>query len=147
MLFHIWVYQSCFMLPRDLQLEQFMCFSINISSQSISSTLTPLMLSLSVFLTSALFANWECVRKPHVSYSFFNSIRAALDLNEASCSKQGINYNVLLPLWLNVTGTCWQEQKKHRGGIRTLRALSVLLILIAWRPEMKILIWHFLSFI
>lgn len=122
---------------------------ININSQSISWTLTPLMSSLSVFLTSALFANWECAREPHVSYSFSNSIRVPLDLNEASCSKQGINYNVLLPLRLNVTGTRWQEQKKkHRGGIRTLRALSVFANsyrLETWDENSYI--WHFLSFV
>lgn len=143
-------FQSCFMLPRNLQLGQFMWFSINISSQSISWTLTPLMSSLSVFLTSALFANWEHVRKPHVSYSFFNSIRAALDLNEASRSKQGINYNVLLPLWLNVTGTCWQEQKKKKTQRRYQNSTCPFRFVNSYRLETwdeNSYIWHFLSFI
>lgn len=61
------------------------------------------------FLTSVLLANWQCLKELHVSkfLSLTLLLFAALDLNEASCSKQGINYYVSFSLRLNVTGTSW----------------------------------------
>lgn len=139
MFFHIQVHQSCFTLPCDLQLGQFMCFSINISAQSISWTLTPLMSSLSVFshLHCLLIGNaWEsCTYLIRSSTQF---VQLLISMRLAAQNKE------LIIMFCSRSGWMWREhagknKKKHRGGIRTLRALSVLLILIAWRPEMKIL--------
>lgn len=102
------------------------------------------------FLTSVLVANWQYMKERHVSLFFFFNCIVVSDsiLMKRSSSqwdfllkKEYIKKKELI-MFCSLFSWIWQGQaakEQNIEGIRTLHALSVLLTLTAWRPEIKII--------